>query len=273
MKNIKPWKTIKKLYIKYLTDDIAALGAQVAYYLVLAFFPFLIFIVTVVSYTKMVAPDSLSLLSMFLPQSVYLLILDIVQSVLQSRNSAFMPLSMIFTIWSASSGVLAFMYGMNKAYKRKETRPFLKVRGIAVLFTLALALIILLSIVFVVFGELLGKYITRILGVTLAFETFWDIFRYSAFLLTLFIVFILFYLYIPNYRLRTKEVLPGAVLSTAGWLILSAGFAFYVNNFMNFSKTYGSIGAAIALLIWLYWSSEIVFIGSELNAILLKEQK
>lgn len=270
---MKLWKFIKKLYLKFITDDIAALGAQVTYFLILAFFPLLAFIVTIISYTNLMTPDSLAVLSGFLPSSVYQLILDITNNVLKSRSKAFISLGMIATVWSASAGILAFMYGMNKAYKRKETRPFWKVRGLSIVFTLALTLIILFSIVLVVFGEIIGRQLTSVLGYSREFELMWDVVRYIIAFGTLLLLFLLFYRFIPNYHLSIKDVVPGAVLSTIGWILLSAGFAFYVNNFSSFSKTYGSIGAVIALLIWLYWSSIIIFIGSEVNAILSKKHK
>lgn len=263
-------KVIKKLYLKIVADEVTTLGAQVSYYLLLSFFPFLIFLVTFVSYTGIVSTDSIAPLSEFLPRSVYMLIVDVVKNVLVSRNSAIMSLSMAATIWSASTGILAFMYGMNRAYRLKESRPFWKVRALSIIFTLGLSLIILVSILLVVFGELLGRHLLYMFNVSSVFNTLWDIFRYVISIITIFIVFILFYVYVPSCSLSSKDVIPGALLSTAGWILLSAGFAFYVNNFGSYSKTYGSIGAVIALMIWLYWSSIIIFAGSELNAILYK---
>jgi membrane protein len=261
-------KLVTDIYTKFRIDEISFLAAQVSYYLILSIFPFLIFLVTLVSYTNLVHENSLQVLSGFLPASVYRLILDVVKSITASRNTAFISLGMLATIWSSSIGILAFMYGMNKAYNKKETRPFWKVRALSVLFTLALAAILLLSAVLVVFGEILGRHLFTVLNLPSSFDITWDIFRYTAAIVTLFFVFALFYIYIPNCSLSFRSVLPGSALATAGWIMLSAGFAFYVNNFGSYSKIYGSIGAIIALLIWLYWSSMIVFIGSELNALL-----
>ena len=267
----KEWvKVIKKLYLKIVADEVTTLGAQVSYYLLLAIFPFLIFLVTFVSYTGIVNMDSIAPLSEFLPRSVYILIIDVVKNVFVSRNRTIMSLGMAATIWSASTGVLAFMYGMNRAYKLKETRPFWKVRALSIAFTLALSLIILVSISLVVFGELLGRHLSYLLSVPSLFDWLWDIFRYASSITTIFLVFVLFYVYVPSCSLSSRDVIPGALLSTAGWILLSAGFAFYVNNFGSYSKIYGSIGAVIALMIWLYWSSIIIFAGSELNAILYK---
>lgn len=267
--NFKKWlEIVKKLYQNFVDDEITALSAQIAYFLILSFFPFLIFTITLISYTNIVKLDSLTLLSGFLPGNVYQLAVDIVNNVLATRNKVFIPIGIIGTIWSASTGVLSFIYGMNRAYRKKETRPFWKVRALSVLFTIALSVILLLSIILVVFGEIIGDRILKTLAYPYATGIVWDIFRYIVPLATLLVVFILFYLYVPNCKLTVKGVLPGSILSTLGWIILSVVFELYVNTFGNFSKTYGSIATAIALLIWLYWSSTIIFIGSELNAIL-----
>jgi len=262
------FKILKALYYKFFENDTAALSAQVSYYLILSFFPFLIFLVTLISYTEIVNIDYLEMLKNFLPLGVYELIFNLVQDVLNTRTRTLISISMLGTIWSASLGMLAFMHGMNRAYKKKETRPFWKVRALSVLFTLALALILSLSFVLVVFGEILGRYLINALMLPVSTDIIWDIFRYVFSIVTLILVFMLFYLYIPNCKLTIRGVLPGAILSTVGWHIISAVFAFYVNNFANYSKIYGSIGAIIALLIWIYWSSIIVFLGSELNAVL-----
>jgi membrane protein len=189
-----------------------------------------------------------------------------------TRSKAIISLGVLASLWSSSTGILAFMYGMNKAYKRKETRPFWTVRAMSILFTLALSVIIVLSMTLVVFGEMLGKHFLTVLGFSDGFEIVWDFLRYAVSIATMLIVFILFYYYIPNCDVRIREVLPGSVLSTIGWIVLSLGFAFYVNRFGSYSRIYGSIGAIIALLIWLYWSCIIIFIGSELNSVLAKKK-
>lgn len=270
LKRAELFKVAKKLYIRIVADEITTLGAQVSYYLLLSFFPFLIFLVTFISYTGLVTEDSIAPLSMFLPRSVYLLINDVLRNIFFSRNKLILSISMAVTIWSASTGILAFMNGMNRAYRIKENRPFWKVKALSIVFTLALALIIIVSILLVVFGELLGSHISYVFHIAWVSDLLWDIFRYVSSIITIFIVFILFYIYVPSCSLSSRDVIPGSILSTAGWILLSVGFAFYVDNFASYSRIYGSIGAVIALMIWLYWSSIIIFAGSELNSILYK---
>lgn len=262
------FKIVKELYVRFKKDEISALGAQVTYYLILSFFPFLIFLVSLLSYTSIVSTDSLSVLSGFLPASVYNLVKDLAGYVLATRSNTFISIGMIVTIWSAAAGIMAFMNGINKAFKRKETRSFFKVKGLALLFTFAFAILLILSIGLVIFGEILGRHFFSLWGVPERLDIVWDIFRYAVSLLVIFITFMFFYVYVPNCKIRFREALPGSILSTVGWAVLSTGFAFYVNRFQSFSKVYGSIGAVIVLLIWLYWSSIIIFVGSELNALL-----
>jgi len=259
---------IKKVYLRFVKDEVSFLAAQVSYYLILSFFPFLIFLITLISYTNLITLESIEMLSALLPESVFNIIVELAEGVLAARNKAYLSLGAMTTIWSGSLGVLAFMQGMNKTYRKKETRPFWKVRALSVFFTLALSVILVFSIVLIVFGEILGRHLFAALNISPSFNVVWDAFRYIAAFLTLVLVLMLFYAYIPNCSIKLKEVIPGTIFAASGWLLLSAGFAYYVNNFANYSKIYGSIGAAIALLIWLYWSCIIVFLGSEINAIL-----
>lgn len=258
------------MYVRFQQDEIAALSAQVTYYLILAFFPFLIFFVTLASYTNIASIESLSLLAAVLPDTVYVLIMDVIRNVMETRSRALLSFGMLATLWSASTGALAFMHGINKAYKLKETRPFWKVRLISIFFIIAFVIIIIFSLILVIFGEHITRYLFTLVGIHSSYKGLWDTIRFLFILMATLMVFILFYFYTPNCRVYYRDIFPGAILSTLGWLVLSVGFAFYVNNFGNFSKTYGSIGAIIILLLWLYWSSMIVLTGGELNAVLLE---
>lgn len=265
----KKWLLIlKNLYCRFQDDEIPALGAQLTYYLLLAFFPFLIFVLTLLSYTHLASEEALVDLSRFLPANAYEVVHRIVEETVTPNRGTLLSFGMVAAFWLASNGVGALIRGINKAYDQEEKRPFWKVRGISLLFTLGMAVIIILSFGMLVFGELLGAYMFDILGVPHLFKAAWNIIRYLIPLAAMMLVFILLYHYTPNHRMRLKEVVPGSIFSTFGWVITSLVFSFYVNNFVNFSITYGSIGGIIVLLMWLYWSSIIVLIGGELNATL-----
>ena len=105
------------------------------------------------------------------------------------------------------------------------------------------------------------------------YQNLWNTGRYIFISSAVFLVFIILYRFIPSRRMRLTEVVPGSVFATLGWLLTSLGFAYYVDNFSNYSRFYGSIGGVVILLIWLYYSAVIILLGGELNAALAYEKK
>lgn len=266
--NSRIFKTIRNIYLRFQDDDIPALAAQLTYYFILSFFPFLIFLITLVSFTPVTSEQALNDLSKIMPSSAYNIVSDIISQVVNSRRATFLSFGMLATIWASSNGMNAVIRGLNRAFDQKETRPFWKVRGLSVLATIALALTILFSFFLLVFGEIIGEQLFIFLGFSHIFKTVWTFIRYFIPLITMLLVFTLLYLFTPNRRLTLREVMPGSLFSTFGWILTSVLFSLYINNFGNFSRTYGSIGGVIALLIWLYWISIIILLGGELNATL-----
>jgi membrane protein len=265
---ISLYRFADQLYCRYQEDEVSALGAQMTYYLILAFFPFLIFIITIVSYTSVTTEDILGNLSPFLASSSYKLIHDFVTETLQKSNRTLLSFGMIGTLWASSSGVSAIMRGLNKAYDEEENRPYWKIQGISLLLTVALGVVILLSFVLLIFGKAIGEFVFQQLHFPDNFDTIWGIIKYGIPIATMLIVFMFLFKIMPNRRLSFREVVPGSLFTTFGWIITSVLFAFYVNHWGNYTKTYGSIGGIIVLLIWLYISSIIILLGGEVNATL-----
>lgn len=259
-------KQAKNLLDQIQEHEVTALAAQSTYYLVLSFFPFLIFIITMISYTPLLSEEIIYELEPFLPEETFQLVMDNIRSILNARSGALLSTGMLVTVFLASNGVAALLKGINKAYKNTEKRPYWKVRGMAVLLTLALALLISLSLLLLVFGQLIGNYVFDLLGLPELFKEIWEAARIVVSLAAMIIMFTVFYKVSPQQKVSIKESIPGAIFATIGWLVLSYGFAYYVNHFGNYSVTYGSIGAIIVLLTWLYLSSVVIILGGEINA-------
>ena len=264
----KLYRFTEQLYCRFQDDEVSALGAQLTYYLILAFFPFLIFIITLISYTNVTSDDILSYLNPVLAVNSYKVIQEFIQGILASENKTLLSFGMLGTIWAASSGILAIVKGLNKAYDETENRPFWKVRGIAILFTLALGIVLIVAFVMLIFGKMIGEHMFRFLNFPDNFGTIWNLVKFAVPLSCMFVVFVFLYRITPNRRLSFLEVIPGSLFSTFGWIITSVLFAFYVNHWDNYTKTYGSIGGIIVLLVWLYLSSIIILLGGEINATL-----
>lgn len=265
-------KQMKNLLLQIQEHEVTALAAQSTYYLVLSFFPLLIFIITLVSYTPLLSEEVIYKLEPFLPDETFQLVIQNVRTILDARSGALLSKGMLVTLLLASNGVAALVRGINKAYGNSEKRPFWKGRGLAILLTLALALVISTSLLLLVFGQLIGNYMFDFLGLPDFFRNIWAGARVTVSLAAMVMVFTFFYKVSPNCKVTLKESLPGAVFATLGWWVLSHGFAFYVNNFGNYSVTYGSIGAIIVLLTWLYLSSVVIILGGEINAWRINEK-
>lgn len=267
MKRNRWVRLLLEFYGRFQSHEIPALGAQLSYYLILAFFPFIIFLLTLLSFTSLTGDLALYDLSRLIPANAYHLVRDVVDQTMASRRHTLLSFGLLFTLWSAVSGVNALIHGVNKAYAETESRPFWKVIGISIVFTLGLVLIIILALTLLVSGKQLGSTFLSYLGAAEYFHVSWDLFRYAVPVLVMFLVFIFFYRFAPNRKTSWRKVIPGSVFSTLGWIITSWGFAYYVNNFANYTATYGSLGAFIVLLLWLYLSSMIILIGGEINAV------
>lgn len=259
--------------VKTKNDDIFALGAQLAYYLMLSFFPFLIFLMSVMGFSKLDSASILEGLKTILPNNVYNLVDYTVVELVENQYAGLLGASIAVTIWSASSGFRAVIKGLNKAYNIKDTRSFVKRSFIAVIFTLALVLIIMLALAMLVFGEIIGDYILKVFPFEAFISNLWDISRFLIIILVMIFIFAAMYRYAPAKKIVWKEVFPGAIISTLGWIIASLGFSYYINNIANYSRLYGSVGAVFILMTWLYITSIILILGAEFNSVLKIRKK
>lgn len=264
---------LKEFVFRVIQDDVLALGSQLAYSLLFSIFPFLVFFISLIGYSNLSSNDILLILSNVLPKNALELIENTVIKTANSKNIQLLCLSLILTLWALSGGFHAVMKGLNKAYNQRETRSALKIYIISILCTLGVTLIILCTLLFLVFGQMLGSFLAFKLGFSKEFNLLWNIFRYMIIFFGTVVIFGAVYISTPNVRLTWKQVLPGSIFSTIGIIIASIGFAFYVNNFGNYSKIYGSIGAVIVLLTWLFILSVITILGGEFNSILFGNKK
>jgi len=263
------WKKVfKELWRRIQEDDIGALGAQLSYNFLFAFFPFLIFAMTLIGYSSITSDQALMGLRSIVPFEVYKLIEKTVKEVVDNKDLKLLSFGIITAIWTASNGFLAVIKALNKAYDVKEKRGIVKVQVIALGCTLILAFIIVLSFILIIFGEINGNLLLKYFGLGLFFKNLWNYLRYFLVILIMVFIFSSIYHYTPCRRLSFKEVLPGGVFTSIGWIIFSEIFSYYVNNFSNYSMLYGSIGAVIILMTWLFLISVLILIGGEINATL-----
>jgi membrane protein len=264
------WKTVtaflKQLLDQIQQDNATDLAAQLAYYFLLSLFPFLIFTITLLGFTSITTDQVLDLVKRYAPGQTLQLLETNLHSVLEHRNTGLLSFGIIATIWSASNALNALMTALNRAYNVAVARSFLRARALAVLLTFMMIFVILVALLLPVFGQKIGELIFSLLGLSSTFFVIWTLIRWVLSFSIMVGVFVLLYYFAPNKRLRIREVAAGALFTTIGWQLVSLGFAYYVNNFGNFSATYGSLGGIIILMTWFYLTALTIIVGGELNA-------
>jgi len=270
MRKMKSWEFLKDVYARFMNDDLLSIGAQATFFLLFSLFPFLIFLIALITYMPMVnLQDSIQVLTALIPANAYLILRDIVNQTLANRSVTLLSFGVLSALWSSASGVTSLIRGINRAYDQEETRRSWKITAVSLYFTLELAIAIIFSLILIVFGKVLGTQLFHFLGFSDASLQVWNYVGYIIALITTILVFISLYYNTPNRRSKFREVIPGAVVASLGWVIISIAFSYYIDNFGNYSKVYGSLGGIIALLMWLYVSSIIILMGAEINASLM----
>jgi membrane protein len=270
LKKRKYRELLKDLYSRFNNDDLRSIGAQITFFLLLSLFPFLIFLINLLSFTTIVnLKENIEVLKSLMPSNAYTLLKDIINQTIANRSGTLLSFGMLFTLWSSTSGVTSIIGGINRAYDQEETRSFWKILSVSLFFTIELAIVIIFSLILIVFGKSLGIYLFHYFGFSVSFLVIWNSVRFIIAFTTLILVFISLYYTVPNRRISFKEAFPGSLFTSVGWVIISIAFSYYANNFGNYRNLYGSLGGIIALLTWIYLSSIVILIGAEINASLM----
>lgn len=268
-KNKKWFQFLDKLFYRIKEDEVAAVGGQLTYFLILSIFPFLIFFLNILSYTSIAREEVLDNLLIVLPIEAQIMIKNIVTEIIGSSSDTLLSLGIILTIWTGSLGITAIIRAVNRAYDVEKKRPYWKLKGLSIIFTIVLALLIIIVLSMLVFGEVIGNKIFGRFGATFIFHHIWEFLRIIIPFTSMIIIFALIYKLSPTpeegLNIKFSQALPGAIFTTTGWILASMVFSYYVNNFGNYSKTYGSLGGIIILLVWLYITSIMIILGGEIN--------
>jgi membrane protein len=257
---------------KIRDDHVAAFSAQAAFFIIISFFPFIMLLLSIVKYFPIEEESMFLLLSQAFPTTVNSLIESIISEIYRTAASTtLISATIVSTLWSAGKGFLAIMKGLNSVYEIDETRHGLLLRGMAALYTLIFAIMVITTMILFVFGNRLYFWTTQKLPVIEDTAFLIISLRTIVGLITLIIFFLLIYIVIPNRKTKIMHELPGAMLCAAGWMGFSYAFSYYIDNFSNYASMYGSLTAIVLFMLWLYFCMYILFLGAEFN--LLFENK
>jgi membrane protein len=249
-------------------DDCLGRAAQLAYYFLFALFPFFLFLTTLLGYLPI--PDLLDrlleTLGQMLPGEALQLVQDNIRQLVTGQRGGLLSFGILAALWTSSSALTAIIDSLNRAYDVEEGRPFWKVRLIAMGITVGLSAFIVVALVLLTFGPQLGRWVADLVGLGRVFEVTWNLVRWPVIVGLLVAALALLYYFAPDVEQEWTWITPGTACAVLGWLLASLGFAFYANRFGSYNATYGSIGAVIVLLTWMYVTGLFILIGGEINA-------
>jgi membrane protein len=257
---------------KEMKDDRATgLAAEQAYYYMLAIFPLLILTLSILPYLSIDPVKAVEFLNGIMPQQTVDLIEDSIYEFISKPNGGLLTFGILGTIWSASNGMNAFIKAMNEAFNAQETRSFFMVRLLSIGLTIGLIVAFLIAFFLPIFGGVIISSLEKVINIPDGTSVILNVLRFIIAFVVIFAIITILYRVAPNVDKTFKEVIPGSLVATIIWQVISLGFSFYVSNFGNYSSTYGSLGGVIVLMLWLFLTGLALVIGGEINAIYHKD--
>jgi membrane protein len=249
-------------------DNCLGSAAQLAYYLLFAVFPFFLFLTALLGFLPIpnLLERIIASLAMVLPGEAVTLLQENIRQLVTEQKGGLLSFGILAALWSSSSAVVAITAALNQAYDVEEGRPWWKVRGFALLLTMGLSLFLLLAVVLLIFGPQLGRGLAALVGLGTVFEILWNVLRWPVSAGLLVVALALVYYCAPDVEQKWQWITPGAIFAVLATLLTSLGFSLYVSHFGSYNTTYGSLGAVIVFLTWLYLTGLCLLVGGEINA-------
>lgn len=261
---------VKDFWKEAEDDNIFNGAAALSYYLLLSVFPAAIFLLSLLPYLPIANLQQaiMDLLQQALPEQTANLFEGVIQSVVSNKKGGLLTFGLLFTLWSASSGLYAIMQQLNITYDVKEGRPFWKTRGTAIILMTLFFILVIGAFALMIFGRTIQNAIAGFLGTSHALLITFATIRWIIIAFFLLLGFALIYYFGPDVEQKFRFITPGSVVGVVLLGLTSLAFRIYISNFSNYDATYGSLGAVIILMVWLYISGLVILIGSEINALI-----
>ena len=266
-----PVAVIKEAVKDFLADDMMTYAAALAYRILLALFPFIIFLLTLLG--------ALGLSNFFdwlliqaqiaLPADAFQLVEQVIGEIRGQPRGGVLSVSILFALWAASTAVRSIMNSLNVAYDVPETRPAWKLYPLSLVYTIGLAVLLIAAAGFMLLGPTAMQWLAGKIGLSQVVATFWIWLRWPVAVLLLLLTVAIIYKVAPNIDQPFKFLTPGAAIAVLTWILASLAFSYYVGNFANYGATYGSLGGIIILLFYFFISAAVLLFGAEINATIL----
>lgn len=268
------WNVTKRAAVDIDRNHTLAFAASLSYYFVISIFPGMIALAAILSLLPVpnLFNNILDVMARVVPPECMGTVTKVAVDVIRPHSGKLLGISLVGTLWSASSAFAGMIEALDVAYDVPETRPWWKTRLLAIELTFFVGGMIVISFLCMTLGPHFFEIFADKLGVAPMFLAVWKIARWAIAAALVIVAIEALYCIAPNVRQNFSQTLPGAIIALIGWIILSLGLAYYFDKFANFNKTYGTLGAAVALLMWMYWTSFAILCGGELNSEIIQER-
>jgi membrane protein len=268
---LTPWQLTRRVFRYALQDDLAERASGLAFDLLLAFFPLLVFLLAIfglfASRSVELRFDFLSYFADFLPPIAFQLLSHTIDELAENASKGKLTIGTLGVLWFASGGISSMISGLHWAYRVKDDRPWIKVRIVAIGMTLFIAVLIFSALSLVLVGGLLTNWAASELQLNSVMIAIWKVLQWPIAWLFVVCSYALIYSYGPNaHRRHWYWITPGSTFGALLWLVASVGFRVYLNFSNNYATIYGSLGAVVILTIWLYVTGLTFLIGGEIDA-------
>lgn len=255
---------INKVFEKMGDDHVSEFSAQSSYYMILAFVPFLILLLSLIQFTGIEAQTVYNVISYVIPSTMKDLVLGIVQEV-YSKSYGTISIAILFTLWSAGKGLFALNKGLNNIYEIDESK-YIYLKAKSLLNTVIFLILITVALVLLVFGN---SFIEILQSKFIFLDSFfWKALAELGYIVFTFFMYIAIYKFIPKHKVKILSQIPGAFIGSIGLNIVSFIFARYLNIFKGFSLMYGSLTTIMLIMMWTYTCMYTLFLGAEINKII-----
>ena len=260
---------VKRLSKRFEADNLTAYAAQATFFIFISIFPFLMLFLNLIKYIPLFNSENIESWNLdFMGPTIGELLKGIFSEARETGSGALISITTIAALWACSKGVLGIIYGLNSIYKTTEKRGYVRLRAVAVFYTVAFIAALIVVLILMVFGNRILDAVLLNIPVLTSLAEAVRIVRWLVSLGFLVLFFMFIYTVIPERKTKLKNELPGALISAVGWVVFSALYSFYIDNFGNHSSVYGSLTAIVLFLLWLYFCMIILFFGAEVNDML-----
>ena len=272
MKSATVRRVLLGTFRKVARNHTLHMAAALSYYFALSLFPALILLSAIVAYLPVpnLFDHALGFMARLLPSDSMGLIGRVLSDVVTSNRKFVLSFGILGTLWATSRGFAAAIEALSMAYDVSDDRPLWKTVPLAVGLALTTGSLIVVALLVMVVGPQFGEWLAGLVQLSGFFVLVWPYARWVIAVGFAVMAIEILYFFAPNVKQRFRDTLPGAVFAMACWIVLSFLLEKYFGHFASFNKTYGTLGAAIALMVWLYWTGFAILLGAELNAELAK---